>query len=85
MTDSAGSGFVNDLRVGYTRMFSGNWVVPVFVYLKGNRIKVELALAQGRKLHDKRERERERTLDREAGEVFRGRRRLRADASGEAR
>ncbi len=63
----------------------GLTVVPLSVYLKGNRIKVELALAEGRKLHDKRERERERTLDREAGEVFRGRRRLRADASEDLR
>lgn len=56
----------------------GLTVVPLSVYLKGNRIKVELALAEGRKLHDKRERERERTLDREARDVFRGRRRMRA-------
>lgn len=60
----------------------GLTVVPLSVYLKGNRIKVELALAEGRKLHDKRERERERTLDREAAEAFRGRRRMRADTSG---
>ena len=60
----------------------GLTVVPLSVYLKGNRIKVELALAEGRKLHDKRQREREKTLDREAGEVFRGRRRMRADPSG---
>ncbi len=60
-------------------------MVPLSVYLKGNRIKVELALAEGRKLHDKRERERERTLDREAGEVFRGRRRMRSDAPEETR
>ena len=31
MTDSAGNGFVSDLQAGYTRLFSGNWVVPVFV------------------------------------------------------
>ena len=60
----------------------GLTVVPLSVYLKDNRIKVELALAEGRKLHDKRQRERERTLDREASEVFRGRQRLRAGPSG---
>ncbi len=54
----------------------GLTVVPLSVYLKRNRIKVELALAEGRKLHDKRQRERERTLDREAREAFRGRRRM---------
>ena len=63
----------------------GLTVVPLSVYLKGNRIKVELALAEGRKLHDKRQRERERTLDREAGEVFRGRRRMRTGPSGRGR
>ena len=31
MSDTAGNGFVGDLRAGYTRLFSGNWVVPVFV------------------------------------------------------
>ncbi len=60
----------------------GLTVVPLSVYLKGNRIKVELALAEGRKLHDKRQRERERTLDREAGEVFRGRQRMGTGLSG---
>jgi len=56
----------------------GLTVVPLTVYLKNNRIKVEIALAQGRKQHDKRERERERSMEREARNVFRGRRRLRS-------
>ncbi|MCY3971061.1 MAG: SsrA-binding protein SmpB [Acidobacteria bacterium] len=63
----------------------GLTVVPLSVYLKANWIKVELALAEGRKLHDKRQRERERTLDREAREVFRGRRRMRAGSSGQGK
>ena len=63
----------------------GLTVVPLSVYLKAHRIKVELALAEGRKLHDKRQRERERTLDREAREVFRGRRRMRAGSSGQGK
>ncbi|MEQ1505452.1 MAG: SsrA-binding protein SmpB [Myxococcota bacterium] len=33
----------------------GMTVVPVKLYLKGSRIKVEIALARGKKLHDKRE------------------------------
>jgi SsrA-binding protein len=41
-------------------------VVPLSVYLKGNWIKVEIALAQGKKLYDKRESERRKELDREA-------------------
>jgi SsrA-binding protein len=44
----------------------GFTVVPLSVYLKGNWIKVEIALAQGKKLYDKRQAEREKELDREA-------------------
>ena len=45
-------------------------VVPLEVYLKGNLVKVEIALVQGKKLHDKRETERARQLDREAHEAM---------------
>ena len=44
----------------------GLTVVPLSVYLKGNWIKVEVALVQGKKLYDKRESEKTRELDREA-------------------
>jgi SsrA-binding protein len=44
----------------------GLTVVPLSVYLKGNWIKVEIALVQGKKLFDKREAEKTRELDREA-------------------
>ncbi len=44
----------------------GLTVVPLSVYLKGNWIKVEIALVQGKKLFDKRETEKTRELDREA-------------------
>jgi SsrA-binding protein len=37
----------------------GITMVPLALYFYGSRVKVELALARGRKLHDKRERERE--------------------------
>jgi len=47
----------------------GMTVVPLAFYLRGNRIKVELALAAGRQDHDKRRAERERELDREARET----------------
>lgn len=40
-------------------------VVPVKMYLKGSRIKLEIALARGKKLHDKREALRKRDADRE--------------------
>ena len=53
------------------RLFSkvtekGLTVVPLAIGLEGNWIKVDLALAKGKKLHDKRETIKERTLDREA-------------------
>jgi SsrA-binding protein len=39
----------------------GTTIVPLEVYFKGHLVKVKVALARGKKLHDKRERERERT------------------------
>lgn len=46
----------------------GMTIVPIRVYVKGRRIKVEIALGQGKKLHDKRasikEREAKRAMDR---------------------
>lgn len=43
----------------------GVTLVPLRMYLKGGRIKVEIALAKGKKAHDKRESIRARDLDRE--------------------
>ena len=50
----------------------GMTVVPLSIYLKGNWIKVELALAQGKKLYDKRQAEKERELDREVEAAVKG-------------
>lgn len=44
----------------------GMTLVPTKVYLKNGRIKVEVGVAKGKKLYDKRETELRRTLDREA-------------------
>jgi SsrA-binding protein len=44
----------------------GQTVIPLSVYLKGNWVKVEIALAQGKKEFDKRDAIKERELDREA-------------------
>jgi SsrA-binding protein len=44
----------------------GLTVVPTKLYLKNGRIKVELAIGRGKKLHDKRESERERETQAEA-------------------
>ncbi len=48
-------------------------LIPTKVYLKEGRIKCELALARGKKLHDKREAERARTADAEARAAIRDR------------
>jgi SsrA-binding protein len=39
----------------------GVTIVPLALYFKGSLVKLTIALVRGRKLHDKRERERERT------------------------
>ncbi|HEV7517447.1 MAG TPA: SsrA-binding protein, partial [Thermoanaerobaculia bacterium] len=54
-------------------LLKGFTVVPLSLYLKGNWLKVELALAQGKKLYDKRQTERAKTLDREAEEAVKER------------
>ena len=51
--------------LGETRE-KGLTLVPTKLYLKEGRIKIELAIGRGKKLHDKRESEREREMDAEA-------------------
>ena len=53
----------------------GYTLVPVRVYLKGNRAKVELALARGKRLYDKREAIAERDASREIARALRRRNR----------
>jgi SsrA-binding protein len=48
-------------------------LIPTKMYLKNGRIKCELALAKGKKLHDKREAERARTAEEEARSEMRRR------------
>ena len=48
-------------------------LIPTKMYLKNGRIKCELALAKGKKLHDKREAERSRTAEDEARQEMRRR------------
>lgn len=50
-------------------------LVPVSVYFKGPHVKVEIALAKGKKLHDKRESERSRDADREIDKALKERNR----------
>ena len=44
---------------------SGMTLVPTRLYLKNGRIKLEIALARGKKLYDKRESSRKREMERE--------------------
>jgi SsrA-binding protein len=48
----------------------GLTLVPLRMYLKEGRLKCELALAKGRKTHDKREVERKKTIDRETKQAL---------------
>lgn len=50
-------------RKGYT-------VVPISLYWKNNRVKVKVALARGKKLHDKRQTSKERDWQREKSRVI---------------
>jgi SsrA-binding protein len=54
-----------DKLLGITRE-KGLALIPTKIYLKQGRIKCELAVAKGKKLHDKRETERARTAEAEA-------------------
>ncbi len=54
-----------DKLLGETRE-KGLSLVPTKIYLKKGRIKCEIAVAKGKKLHDKREAERKRTAEDEA-------------------
>jgi SsrA-binding protein len=51
----------------------GLTLVPLKVYLKDGRLKCELALAKGRKVHDKREVARQKTIDKETRQALRER------------
>ena len=53
-------------KLQHTTRERGLTVVATKLYLKNGRIKVELAVGKGKKLHDKRESEREREMSAEA-------------------
>ncbi len=55
--------------IGKTQQ-KGMTLIPTRLYFKNGRAKVELALAKGKQLWDKRETERRRTADREAREAI---------------
>jgi len=51
----------------------GLTLVPLRLYLKDGRLKCEIALAKGRKVHDKREVSRQKTIDKETRQVLKER------------
>jgi SsrA-binding protein len=53
-------------RKGYT-------LIPLQMYWKGNKVKVELGLAKGKKEHDKRDAEKDRDWQRDKGRIMRER------------
>lgn len=55
---------IRKLQAGVDRQ--GYTIVPLKVYFKGQRVKMEIGLAKGKKLYDKRESIKERDLKREA-------------------
>ena len=59
-----------DKLLGITRE-KGLSLIPTKLYLKAGRIKLELAVARGKKLHDKRETERAREAESEARAAMR--------------
>jgi SsrA-binding protein len=59
--------------IGKTQV-KGLTLIPTRIYFKNGKVKVELALAKGKQLWDKRETARRRTADQEAREaISRGR------------
>ena len=55
---------IEKLRVETTE--KGLTVIPLRLYFKGGRVKVEIAVVRGKKQYDKRETEKKKELDREA-------------------
>ncbi len=63
---------INKLRAGIQR--EGMTLIPLSIYFNGRgRAKVELALAKGKKMHDKRETARERDWKRDQARILRDR------------
>ena len=57
------------LKLSSKALQKGLTLIPTRMYLKNGRVKVEIAVARGKQLWDKRETERSRTADREAREA----------------
>ena len=62
-------------RIFAKTTIQGLTCVPLSVYLSGNLVKLEVAIARGKKLYDKRQAEKKKQMDAEADEAIRGARR----------
>jgi SsrA-binding protein len=60
-------------KLGQAIASKGMTVVPIKIYFKGQRIKVEIALAKGKKLYDKRETSKEKDANREMARALKPR------------
>ncbi len=58
------------LKLASKTQVKGNTLIPVRLYFKNGKVKVEMALAKGKQLWDKRETEKRKTADREAKEAI---------------
>lgn len=63
------------LKLAAKAQEKGLTLVPTRMYFKNGRVKIEIAVAKGKKLYDKRETERRREADREARAVMKQRNR----------
>ena len=61
------------VRLDREQAATSQTLIPLRLYLKDGVIKVELAVAKGKKLHDKRDAKRLKTLNREAAQALRER------------
>jgi SsrA-binding protein len=61
------------LKLGGKTTEKGYTLIPLRLYFKGGRIKVEIGLGRGKKQHDKRETIKRRDIDRETRQAVRSR------------
>ena len=62
-------------RLASRVQLDGYALIPLSIYLKGPNVKVEISLAKGKKLYDKRESEKSRDADREMDKTIKERNR----------
>ncbi|WP_051321500.1 SsrA-binding protein SmpB [Chrysiogenes arsenatis] len=61
------------LKIGAHAQQMGLAIVPVKMYFKQGKVKLEIALAKGKKLHDKRESLKKKSAEREVQQALKGR------------